>query len=209
MIALVGTLCVWIVYFWIPPSPHRRALAMLNKAPMPFDARIQRWWTARRLRHPGQPLTTRLVQTLITELNAGVLPNQAFQRVAGVASPEALRAHSPTIDTHIWHDVASVWSASNEAGFSMAGAMQRIHSYALTDQEIAREVRANAAAPKWGLVTMAAMPAAAWMMGGAMGGDPVHWLFTTPLGWICLIIGLSLYMLAAWLMQRMTKAAMR
>lgn len=209
MIALAASLCFLLVYAWLPPSPHMRLLVLVGRAPRLVDQRVERWWLRRKLRTPGQPLTTRLVQTLITELEAGILPDDAFQNVVHSASPESLREFPPTVDVQVWSDVASVWEAARQAGFSMAGAMQRIHTYALIDQEVAREVRANAAAPKYGLASIAVMPLIAWQLGGVMGGSPVRWLLTTPPGWFCLVVGLSLYALAAWVMQRMTKAALK
>lgn len=209
MIAFAASLCFLLVYSWLPLSPHVRLLAITDRAPLPVEQRVERWWLRRKSRTLGQPLTTRLVQTLITELEAGILPDDAFRQIVHSSTPEALRESPPTVDVQVWSDVASVWEAARQAGFSMAGAMQRIHAYALTDQEVAREVRANAAAPKYGLASIAVMPMIAWQLGGVMGGSPVRWLLTTPPGWFCLATGLSLYALAAWVMQRMTKAALK
>jgi Flp pilus assembly protein TadB len=177
---------------------------------VPFDDRYLRWRASRRLTSKGQAATTRLLQLLIGELNAGVVTPQAFTQVLGSAyvSPAMLVTAPPTADTHIWRDVAQVWVASDRAGLSMAIALQRIHAYALVDQEVAREVQANAAAPRFAVLTLVMLPVVAWTTAGATGAQPIAFLTSTPAGWLCLTFGLVLFGLALLWMRALTRSAL-
>lgn len=211
MISMLGVLCVLLVHRWMPATAHARVAQQTGRGvALPLDARLMAWRAERRLRSRGQPETTRLLQMLVGELTAGIVTTQAFAQVLGPAysSPEQLLDSRPTADAHIWHDVAHVWAASDRAGFSMAVALQRIHAYALTDQEMAREVQANAAAPRFAVLTLAALPALAWTAAGAMGAAPIRFLLTDPIGWACAAIGLLLFALAVLWMRVLTRSAL-
>ena len=208
MILVAATIAALIVHSWLPPDPRIRAGALTGRVTAPLDERIIALWRARALRRPGQERTGVLLQLLASELMAGGVPEAAFRHVLGVEAPQALREAGPTADQGIWSDVSHVWEAAEDIGFSLAGALQRIHASALIDQEVAREVRANAAAPRFGLLTMSLMPVGAWMIGGLMGASPLTFLFTTIPGFVCLIGGIACIGLAALWMRRMAAAAL-
>lgn len=211
MISVAAVLCTWLVYAWLPTTAHAR-LAMLTGrgAAVPLDVRYLAWTRARQAQGRGQPETTRLLQMLVGELMAGIVTPQAFAHVVGAdcASPAMLLETPPTADTHIWHDVAQVWAASERAGLSMAVALQRIHAYALVDQEVAREVRANTAAPQFAVLTLVLLPVLAWMTAGATGARPIEFLTHTPVGWLCAVVGLGLFGGAVMWMRALTKQAL-
>lgn len=211
MISLAGIACVLLVHRWLPYSPHARVLRLAGRMEMPPDLRILAWWQTRRTRTRGQALTTRLLQSLIAELQAGLEPGRVFVHVLGDAYAEVddLPEPAPTADDHIWRDVAHVRMAAADVGFSLATALQRIHAYALTDQEVWREVQSNAAAPRLALLTLLGMPAMAWMFGGMSGASPVHFLFTNPIGWGCLVLGAGCYAGAYLWMRALTRRALQ
>jgi Flp pilus assembly protein TadB len=211
MISVVAVLCVLLVRSWMPVTAHARLARITGRgAVLPLDARLSQWNARRRLQSRGQPETTRLLQMLIAELSAGIVTAQAFAHVLGTefAAPEQLTQSPPTADTHIWRDVAHLWAASDRAGLSMALALQRIHSYALIDQEVAREVQANVAAPRFAVLTLVMMPVLAWMTAGATGARPIEFLTTTPVGWVCVVVGLLLFALALLWMRSLTRSAL-
>ncbi len=208
MILIAATIVALLAHAWLPPDPRARAGRLTGRVHVPLDARLIAMWQARALRKPGQERTGVLLQVLVAELAAGGVPEAAFQQVLGVDAPAALREAGPTADTAIWSDVSHVWEAAEDVGFSLAGALQRIHGSALIDQEVAREVRANAAAPRLGLLTMALMPIGAWLIGALMGAQPIAFLFTTLPGVACLVSGVACIGVAATWMRRMTKAAL-
>lgn len=209
MISVLAVATAALTIWLLPQTQHARAAGLLGFVELPPDERFVQWWTQRKRQLPGQPRTAHLVQAVIAELAAGSVPERAFEQVLGVSSPTELRERPPTVDARVWRDVASIWSAADRAGFSMAASLQRVHAQALVDQEIAREVQSNVAAPKFSIMTMAALPALVWAMGSGFGASPMHFLFTTPVGWVCLVLGLALFALAAFLVRRMIVNALR
>ncbi len=207
---LVAVIAAVLVHQWLPPDPRARARRIAGRAVPPLDERLIARWQGRRLRRPGQERTAILLQLLVSELTAGAVPEAAFRQVLGPrhATPSALLEGGPTADRAVWSDVAHLWAAAEDVGFSLATAMRRVHAVALIDQEVAREVQANAAAPRLGLVTMALMPVGAWAMGSMMGAEPLAFLFTTLPGWVCLVLGLACIGLAALWMRSLTRAAL-
>ena len=210
MTSTLAVMVALLTYWMLPPDTHNRAQRISGRVTLAVDERVVAWWQSRGERTPGQPRTTRLLQMVISELTAGIITGDAFVHVLGpqYATPEALVASPPTVDARVWHDVAHVWAASDEAGFSLAHALQRIHDYALVDQEVTREVQSTAAAPKFGLLTVIAMPVMSWMLAGSLGADPLAFLLHNPFGWGCCIVGLVLYATAAQVMRAMTRRAM-
>jgi tight adherence protein B len=211
MISALGVICVFLVHRWMPVTAHGRLARITGRClDLPLDERFFQWRVSRGLRHRGQPATTRLLQSLIGEIAAGIVTPQAFAHVLGPAcsSPEQLMSSPPTADVHIWRDVAQVWAASDRAGLSMVVALQRIHAYALVDQEMAREVRANTAAPRFAVLTLVMLPALVWMSAGATGAQPIGFLVSTPAGWVCLVVGLMLFGGALLWMRALTRQAL-
>lgn len=208
MISVLAVAVAAITVSWLPRSQHARTAAFCGRRELPPDELVVEWVKRHRRPHQGQPLTTQLLQSVIGELHAGAIPADACLAVLGSGTPEALLNEPPTVDVHVWRDVAAIWSAAERAGFSMATALQRVHSNALIDQEIAREVRSNVAAPKFSIVTMALLPIAVWGMGSTFGANPLHFLLTNPVGWACLVLGTGLFGLAAYVVRRMITSAM-
>ena len=211
MISALGVLCFLVVRSWLPQTAHSRlSLATGRAFTLAPDERFVAWRSHRRRQRRGQPDTTRLLQMLVGELAAGVVTPTAFVQVLGPAciSPRELEQSPPTFDAHIWSDVAKVWAVSDRAGLSMAVALQRIHAYALVDQEVAREVQANSAAPRFAVMTLVMLPALAWMTAGATGARPIEFLTTTAPGWICLVVGAALFAGAVLWMRMLTRQAL-
>lgn len=210
MISTIAVAWCFLVHWMLPPSPRARLLRIAGRHEPALDERLLAQLADRRSRLPGQPRTTRLLQLLIADLQAGLIPELAFRNVIApnCSSPSALLAAPPTADFRVWRDVALVWSAAEQTGFSMATALQRIHAYALVDQEIAGEVRAHAAAPRFAVALLALMPVAAWAVVGAGGQKPLDWLLSEPAGWVCAGSGIALFGAATFWIRRMTRAAL-
>ena len=208
MISVMTVAIAALTFAWLPQTQHARAASLVGRPLLPPDEQLLAWVQRRRSLLPGQPRTAQLLQTVIAELTAGSIPKQAFDEIMDIHSPEMLRTAPPTVDRRIWQDVAAVWSASEQAGFSLATPMQRIHAQALVDQEIAREVQSNVAAPKFSIATMAVLPAAVWAMGSSFGANPLGFLFTSPVGWVYLVLGVALFIAAGLVVRRMIKSAL-
>lgn len=208
MISVLAVAIAALTFAWLPQTQYARAAALVGQPLLPPDEQILAWVQRRRSLLPGQPRTAQFLQTVIAELTAGSIPKHAFTEILGVDNPDLLRTSAPTIDHRIWNDVAAVWSASERAGFSLATPMQRIHAQALVDQEISREVQSNVAAPKFSIATMAVLPAAVWAMGSSFGANPLQFLFTSPVGWVCLVLGVALFTAAGVVVRRMIRSAL-
>lgn len=211
MISALAVACFLLVRSWLPVPVHERLSRITGVGiARPLDQRLLERRAEKRARTRGQVQTARLLQSLIGELTAGITTPLAFSHVLGPActGPSSLTEIPPTADTQIWQDVAHVWRASDVAGFSMSVALQRIHAQALVDQEVAREVQGNAAAPRFAMLTIACLPVMAWVGAGATGAKPVDFLLHTPLGWICAIVGGLLFGAAAWWMRALTRRAL-
>lgn len=208
MLSALAVVMAAITYAWLPQTQHSRAAALVGHPILAPDERVVVWIQQRRNLLPGQQRTAQLLQSVIAELTAGAIPKQAFLDILGKATPDDLQAAPPTVDHRIWQDVAAVWAASERAGFSLAAPMQRIHAQALVNQEIAREVQSNVAAPKFSIATMAVLPTAVWAMGSSFGANPLHFLVTSPVGWVCLVLGVALFAAAGVVVRRMIRAAL-
>ena len=208
MISVLAVVIAVITYRWLPITQHARAAALVGSRELPPDELVVDWWQRRRRLLPGQVRTTQLLQSVISELQAGAIPESAFTHVLGLTTPQQVIDAPPTVDAHVWRDVAVIWSTAERAGFSMATSLQRVHGNALVDQEIAREVQSNVAAPKFSIATMAVLPAAVWAMGTGFGANPLHFLVSNPVGWVCLGLGVGLFALAGWVVRRMIANAL-
>lgn len=206
---MFAVLVAALTHVWLPVTQHARAAALVGVVELPPDELLVRWLQRRRRQLPGQVRTTQLLQSVIAELAAGAVPEQAFEHVLGLDNPDQLRTHPPTVDVKVWRDVAAVWAVAQQAGFSMAASLRRIHAYALVDQEVAREVRSNVAAPKFSIATMAVLPGAVWAMGTGFGASPLRFLLTNPVGWVCLVLGVALFVIAAYSVRRMIEGALQ
>lgn len=208
MVSVLAVIVAALTFTWLPQTQHARASVLVGRRELPPDERVLEWWQRRRRQLPGQPRTTQLLQGVIAELSAGAVPEHAFAQVIGVSRPAVLADEPPTVDAHVWRDVAAIWSAAQQAGFSMATSLQRVHANALVDQEIAREVQSNVAAPKFSIATMSVLPAAVWAMGTGFGANPLHFLLTTPVGWVCAVLGIGFFALAGFVVRRMIANAL-
>ena len=208
MISVLAVAIAAITVVWLPPTQHARAAALVGRPELPPDEQLVAWLRSRRTQRPGQVRTTQLLQAVVGELQAGAVPSDACRDVLGVGAPVELRTQPPTVDVHVWRDVAAIWETAETAGFSMATALQRVHANALIDQEIAREVQSNVAAPKFSIATMAVLPAAVWAMGSSFGANPLRFLITNPVGWICLALGVAFFGAAGYVIRRMIANAL-
>lgn len=99
---------------------------------------------------------------------------------AGTAVPEVLRA------------LAACWSVCASSGSGLAVAVERLEQGLRADQEQRRAVQAELAGPRATAGVLAILPLAGLALAGVLGADPLHVLFETPVGLVCLLIGLGL-----------------
>ncbi len=109
------------------------------------------------------------------ELTAGGDPGDVLRRAAVAPGQQALAR------------LADAWSISARTGAPLAGVWGRAAELVAAQQEVARVVDAELASARSSGRLMAALPAVGLLLGGALGGDPLGFLFGHPIGWVCLV----------------------
>ena len=153
------------------------------------------------------------LSALAAELSAGRTPPEALGAAAAVAAgPAADALRSAAAAAELGGDVPSVlssppsatavgptlrslsacWSVCASSGSGLASAVQRLEEGLRADQAQRRAVQAELAGPRATALLLAVLPGAGLLMAGALGADPLHVLLHTPLGLVCLVLGLGL-----------------
>ncbi|MBH0054891.1 type II secretion system F family protein [Salinibacterium sp. SWN139] len=180
-------------------------------------------------RPPSQlPDVASVTQRLAVLLHAGLSPTSAWQHVArgraegGVATavavegsdaggaPERISRASaglPALDRQAWNSLAAAWFVAGQVGAPLAAAL-RTHARALRMLvHIQREVATALAAPVATARMVLALPAVGLIFGALLGFDTLGVLFTTPIGWGCLVVGGGLIVIAVRWNIRLVRSA--
>lgn len=150
---------------------------------------------------------------LAAELAAGRTPAHALTAAASVAAgPAAAALRGAAAAAELGGDVPAVlgdpppgtavaptlralaacWSVCASSGSGLAAAVQRLEEGLRAGQAQRRAVQAELAGPRATALMLSVLPAAGLAMAGALGADPLHVLLHTPLGLLCLGLGLGL-----------------
>ena len=109
------------------------------------------------------------------ELTMGGDPSDELRRAALKPGRQALAR------------LADAWSISARTGAPLAGVWARTTDMVAAQEEVVRVVEAELAAARSSGRMMACLPAVGLLLGGALGGDPIGFLFGSPVGWVCLV----------------------
>ncbi|MFE3461300.1 type II secretion system F family protein [Nocardiopsis aegyptia] len=158
-----------------------------------------------------------LCRVLATELRAGQPPQEALRLSAGEAGPvlaevtdaESLRAVAERDpDLRALGYLAVCWEVAADTGARLADVVDTL-AEGLTEQEEQRaEATARTAGPRTTAAVLSGLPLVGLLMSSGLGGSPLVFLFTTPLGWACLVLGVALDVLGAWWTLRMVRSAL-
>lgn len=119
----------------------------------------------------------------------------------GGSAAEAMRSLARLDGAGDLIQVAAAWQLSQRSGAELAAALAEVAAALADAEQTRRVVRSELASARATARLVAALPLATLAMGSGMG-DPVSFLITTPIGWLCLIAGLSLALAGlAWLEQ--------
>lgn len=157
-----------------------------------------------------------LCRTLAAELRAGQPPEEALRLAAFQAGP----AVDPVSDAASLRTVAEsdpdlaalsylavCWDVAAETGAGLATVVDGLAEN-LTEQEEQRaEALARTAGPRTTAFVLGGLPVVGVFMSGGLGGSPLAFLFTTPLGLACLVGGVVLDVLGVWWTVRMLRGA--
>ena len=188
-----------------PPRPERR--------PGPF---FRSPLAARRQDTERRRAVVSLCRVMAAELRAGQPPESALRVAAVEAGPlvgeltdaDSLRRAAQQ-EEGLWalSYLAVCWEVASETGAGLAAVVDELAAN-LTEQEESRaEASARTAGPRTTALMLTGLPLVGLAMSGGLGGSPLVFLFTTPLGLLCLGGGLSLDLLGAWWTLRLVRGA--
>jgi tight adherence protein B len=167
-------------------------------------------WRQRARRLTARAMAAEVVECceqLASELAAGQAPAVVLDRVAGewawlgpVASaqvvggdvPAALRVVAARPGAGALTIVAAAWEIAHRTGQGLASALDVVAQDLRAAQQTRLVVDGELASARSTAKLVAGLPVAALVMSSGVGGDPWAFLFGTPLGTGCLVVGLGL-----------------
>lgn len=147
------------------------------------------------------------VDTLAAELGAGVLAPRALQHLAedspilrpaataarlGTDVASAMRAVAVNPGAERLDDLAAAWEVSQRTGAPMARVLDRLGDGLRDERDVQREIDAGLGPAKATARLMAVLPLFGLGLGTGIGSSPVHVLFHTVPGSLCLAAGSAL-----------------
>ena len=158
-----------------------------------------------------------LCEGLASDLAAGQPPLRCLDRVAlewpefapvavagrmGADVPEVLRELAARPGARQLRILAASWAVAHRTGAGLAVSVDRAAEAIRSDRRTARLVSAELASARATARMLAVLPFGVLLLGSGIGGDPIGFLLTTPVGLGCLALGLALSVGGmAWLEQ--------
>lgn len=148
-----------------------------------------------------------IIDALAAELEAGVLAAHAVQHLAedtpllehaastsrlGGDVAGALRASARLSGAESLRDLAAAWEVSERSGAPMARVLDRLGDGLRDERDIQREIDAGLGPARATARLMAVLPVFGLAMGMNLGSSPIHVLFGTLAGSLCLAVGAAL-----------------
>jgi tight adherence protein B len=178
--------------------------------------------TARRVRRGRQLAVIGVCDALAAELTAGLSATRAVERAFGAYSEWAsvvaavrvggdvvatLRHAAASPGAEGLRAVAAGWEIAGRSGSALATVLDRIAAGLRSDDEARCEVTASLGPPRATARMLAFLPLFGLMLGSSMGAQPVAFLFTTPMGLVCLSGGVGLALAGVFWVERLASAA--
>ncbi len=177
-------------------------------------------------REPNLVAIAAIVQRLAVLLGAGVTPTAAWgylregalaeqvatQSGGGAAIAEAIVAasiqHAPPGERNAWRGLAAAWAVATDAGAPLASTLRDFAESLRGLSQAQREIAVALAAPQATARLVLVLPVVGILFGVLLGFDTLRTLFSTGPGWVCLMLGAGL-MLLAWRWNRRLVARAR
>jgi len=106
-----------------------------------------------------------------------------------------------------WRTVAVAIELAERTGAPLAGALDMIARSLQDASHARREVEAALTGPQLSSRLVVALPAVGVLFGYGLGFDPVAALLAGPVGWTCLVVGLTLFGVGAFWSRRLVSRA--
>jgi tight adherence protein B len=158
----------------------------------------------------GHPpvVALRSAAAVATGPTALALGEAAGSGVLGAVAPDALARHAATSAVpELLSGLAVCWEVCQGAGSSLAVAVDRLEEALRADQVCREEVDAELEGARATAALLAGLPVLGLGLGSGLGGDPLHVLLRTPVGWACLCVGVALELVGLWWTARIVRAA--
>ncbi|PSK99422.1 tight adherence protein B [Murinocardiopsis flavida] len=229
---LVGT----VVLQSLPSAAQIRIRLLCAPPADPAGTAVHRLWTAVRRRaaalrrrepHLWRESTIELCRVLAAELRAGRPPPEALGAAARELPPALAPAFTPVLAAARGGDpvaamraladrpgcagigyLSGCWRVASQTGGSLAEVVDRLAHGLAEEQSRRSELSAQLAGPRATAALLSALPVAGLAMSSGMGGRPLLFLCTTPVGLGCLVGGVALDLLGLWWTHRMTRRAL-
>ena len=114
--------------------------------------------------------------------------------------PAALTGTTTAVPT-VWRGLATCWTVCTGVGHGLAAGVERLEEGLRAAEEQRRSVEAELAGPRATAALLAGLPLAGIALAAGLGADPLHVLLRTPVGLVCLVVGLGADLLG-WLWTR-------
>jgi tight adherence protein B len=170
-------------------------------------------------REPNLAAIAAIVQRLAVLLNAGVTPSAAWGYLregaladqvaaasrAGAAIDDAIVAAAAQLaaprERDAWRGLAAAWAVATDAGAPLASTLRDFAESLRGLAQAQREIAIALAAPKATARLVLVLPVVGVLFGLLLGFNTLGTLFTTAPGWVCLLVGSAL-MVVAWRWNR-------
>ncbi|WP_082126679.1 type II secretion system F family protein [Allosalinactinospora lopnorensis] len=146
------------------------------------------------------------MRSALTELDPAVVAELAYVAAAAQAGDDpapALRGAAARPGAEGLGYLAACWQVASGTGSGLADVVDRLAESLAHDEAHRQEVVAQLAGPRTTALLLSLLPALGLAMATAMGTGPLLFLFTTPAGLACLLLGLVLDALGLWWTHRM------
>ncbi len=175
-------------------------------------AALLRRHRARAVAAHQRALVAESARVLAGLLRVGVVPTRALvladdcpplaearaAQLTGGDVPAALRRSAGTPGREGLAELAAAWSMSQRSGASLVNALETVANSLSETEEAVRAVAVELAGPRAGGMVLGVLPMVGLALGFVLGGNPIVFLASTPLGWVCLVFGVGLMCAGLW-----------
>ncbi|MFE6308792.1 type II secretion system F family protein [Nocardiopsis sp. NPDC057823] len=161
-----------------------------------------------------------LCRVLAAELRSGRPPEDALGAALAEAGPEVaravgdgfgtrapVRAAEADPDLRALAYLAVCWEVASDTGAGLADVVDALADELTAQEEVRAEISARTGGPRTTAIVLGLLPVVGLLLSAGLGGSPLVFLFTTPLGLLCLVLGVLLNLTGLWWISRLVRAA--